>query len=486
MAALALLQHYLDYLTSPAVIISFLIVIVPIIYTVAQERLLIAGSLTKQKLTGLRRLGLSGRSHLDGQHDLSVSEGDNQPYIKALFTYPIKSCRGIELAASEVGTTGLKYDRMFAFAQLVPSKSASEGSSDELAEQDVPQKQQWRFVTQRDFPRLASVQTELWVTGSARKNTSSPVNRSTERGPSHGQARTRSRARGETLKGQLEQGANKQKGATPTHNEVVRNGCLVLRFHVSRLYGMWNQQLSVVVPISPSVDYAKAKGYKSEKLSIWKDCPLATNVTPEFEPAALTALRMFLGATKPLALFRIDASTRRPVTRSLPTNQPEAKYHIGFADAFPVNILSLASVKAIDKQLPSEAATKHHLDARRFRANIYLTGTSAFAEDKWKLLSLGRRIGRDKKGLFECEADYHVACRTARCTMPNVDPETGIKDTNEPYSTLAKTRKVDRGADPFPCLGMQMIPLFERGFLRVGDEVVVRETGEHVYEKMFA
>jgi uncharacterized protein YcbX len=67
-----------------------------------------------------------------------------------------------------------------------------------------------------------------------------------------------------------------------------------------------------------------------------------------------------------------------------------------------------------------------------------------------------------------------------------VHPETGVKDNNEPFTTLARTRQVDEGAKPHPCLGMQMIPLFQQGILRVGDEVEVLERGEHVYEKMFA
>lgn len=226
--------------------------------------------------------------------------------------------------------------------------------------------------------------------------------------------------------------------------------------------------------------------YGQEHLSIWKDCPLAFNVTNEIDPKALAKLKYFLGVSNPLALFRVDDKHRRSVTRCLPQDRQNQEFNIGFADAFPVNLLGLSSVHATDDELPQDASAKGRLDARRFRANIYVSGVPAFEEDRWKRITLGRRLGRDHQGLFETEAEYHVACRTARCKLPDVDPDTGIRDKSEPYASLSRTRKVDKGACPHPCLGMQMIPLFQRGIIRVGDVVEVLETGEHCYEKMFA
>ena len=207
------------------------------------------------------------------------------------------------------------------------------------------------------------------------------------------------------------------------------------------------------------------------------------NVTNEIDAAALTKLRYFLGVSNPLALFKVDDANRRVVTKCLPKDEIEHDYKIGFPDGFPVNLLGLASVRATDEQISEVASMKGKLDARRFRANVYISGMGAFEEDTWKRIILGRRVGRDGKGLFEAEAEYHVACRTARCKLPNVDQTTGVKDKDEPYTTLGKTRKVDEGAYPHPCLGMQTIPRFQLGMIRVGDEVKVLETGEHFCEK---
>nr|POE54568.1 mitochondrial amidoxime reducing component 2 [Quercus suber] len=207
-------------------------------------------------------------------------------------------------------------------------------------------------------------------------------------------------------------------------------------------------------------------------------------MTNEIDAAKLAKLKLFLGVTGPFALFRRDERHLRPIARSLPSGASAHDFKIGFSDAFPVHLVGLPSIRDVDKNLPSTASAKGGMDARRFRANIYLTSMPAYEEEKWKRLTLGRRLGRDRQGLFETEAEYHVACRTARCTLPNVDPATGLRDRNEPYTTLSKTRQVDEGAKPFPCLGMQLIPLFQRGVIRVGDELEVLETGQHIYEKM--
>lgn len=97
-------------------------------------------------------------------------------------------------------------------------------------------------------------------------------------------------------------------------------------------------------------------------------------------------------------------------------------------------------------------------------------------------------------------------CRTARCRLPNTNPETGEKDPHEPDKTLKKFRRVDDGAAEYACLGMQMVPdiksrsikfdsdkiqyhrgvliLYDysaAGMIKVGDPVVVLETGQHHY-----
>lgn len=406
------------------------------------------------------------------------------PRIQALFTYPLKSCRGVELAASEVGATGLRYDRLFTFAQSLPAKETEEEGE-----------HQWRFMTQRDFPKLALLKTDLWV----------PDPRASKKGAlgnGHVKASKTERGRKRTIDAPPSEKAELDAVRKSLEEDWAANGgCMVVHFpHEPPLnpFGLRTETVELRIPLASTAQRARRKSYSIDNLRIWKDYPRAVDMTSEIDPASLSKLSTFLGVKNPLALFRVSDIDKRAVTRSLPKDRPEASFSIGFADAFPIHILNVASVRAVDASLPSNASMKGKLDARRFRANIYISGPSAFAEDSWKRATLGRCIvprteaARDRSpvrdpsiNMVETDGLYHVACRTARCTLPKTDPDTGIKDRNEPYTVLQKTRVVDEGAKPHSVLGMHMIPLFGRGILRVGDEIEVLERGEHVYEKMF-
>lgn len=93
-------------------------------------------------------------------------------------------------------------------------------------------------------------------------------------------------------------------------------------------------------------------------------------------------------------------------------------------------------------------------------------------------------------GLFN-PAEFAIACRTVRCKLPNVDPETGFRHHVEPDKSLRKFRNVDEGAPFSGCLGMQATPLFEDGlseedretWVGVGMTIDVLERGRHVYIK---
>lgn len=76
--------------------------------------------------------------------------------------------------------------------------------------------------------------------------------------------------------------------------------------------------------------------------------------------------------------------------------------------------------------------------------------------------------------------------------MPNVNPDDGHRHPVEPDKSLRKFREVDEGAKHMGCLGMQVIPLFEKAsagpehresWLEVGMSIDVLERGHHVYIK---
>lgn len=205
MATATLLHHYVEYLCSPGILLTLMVVIVPILLGISLDRA--ADTRQPNRVAGCRRLGLRDRSNLDDQYTRSPPSEQAKPRIKALFTYPIKSCRGVELQASEVDASGLRYDRLFTFAQLV-SKPAAKDSSPDGSTDD--RNTQWRFITQREFPLLALVKTELWVPDIRGRSTTVAThmsNRDHDKSTvADGQLRPRSRTRGNTLVGQLEHG----------------------------------------------------------------------------------------------------------------------------------------------------------------------------------------------------------------------------------------------------------------------------------------
>ncbi|CAK4033383.1 Mitochondrial amidoxime-reducing component 1 [Lecanosticta acicola] len=454
-------QHYLQYLLSSKGLFSILVAF-PVLLYLQQTALKPSG---KTRIPGCLRMGLRGKSNLDDQYTIK-DRSAGLPRVKAIYVYPVKSCRAVELAASDISRTGLSYDRMFSFAQYVPAKH---GVGDETSIVDSEGAQQWRFITQREFPKLALLTTELWV----------PDPRREVEAGRHGQ---RTEKRTGTIISARSEGSKKSM----SDDWVGQGGCLLLSFpyqQKSTVFGERTEIITMKIPLTPSPQRVREKKYTSEPIAIWKDCPMSLNVSNEIDPNALAKLKEFLGVKNTLGLFRVDCDNLREISRSLPKDHLDEKFNVGFADAFPVHLLSLASVRAVDEDLPPNASTKGKLDAVRFRANIYVDGVTASAEDQWMKIAIGRALAGD--GKFG-PAGYHVACRTARCTLPNVHPGSGVKDRNEPHATLKRTRQVDEGAKPHPCLGLSMIPLFTRGIIRVGDEIDVLQIGEHCYEKMFS
>ncbi|KIK62238.1 hypothetical protein GYMLUDRAFT_42185 [Collybiopsis luxurians FD-317 M1] len=100
----------------------------------------------------------------------------------------------------------------------------------------------------------------------------------------------------------------------------------------------------------------------------------------------------------------------------------------------------------------------------RFRPNIVIRGAGPFAEDHFEEVS----IGGSSEGIL-------LVSKCARCLLPNVSPDTGVRDKAVPYKVLMKFRT---GVDPLnkmkPCVGCHGVPL-GNGTIRVGDEVFVKK-----------
>lgn len=120
---------------------------------------------------------------------------------------------------------------------------------------------------------------------------------------------------------------------------------------------------------------------------------------------------------------------------------------VGFADGFPLLVLSQASLDELSRRVGRP------LEMRRFRPNLVVSGGEAHAEDEWRRLRVG-------------EVRLRLVKPCSRCVITTLDPATG-ESGKEPLATLATYRKRD-GKVYF---GMNAIPDAE-GEIRIGDPVV--------------
>jgi uncharacterized protein YcbX len=128
--------------------------------------------------------------------------------------------------------------------------------------------------------------------------------------------------------------------------------------------------------------------------------------------------------------------------------EPRAGLEVGFADGFPLLLLSAESVAAVSALAPRPFTALH------FRPNILVEGAEAFAEDSWGAFRVG-------------EVELEVVNRCARCVFTTVDPASGRKsEDREPLVTLAEHRRFDNDA----CLGVNAV-VRRGGVVRVGDEL---------------
>jgi hypothetical protein len=280
--------------------IKLLLTIILIAVSPLVALFLLAISQTPKKIpppAGCRKLGLNGASNLEDQYSKRYAKGGDptpaKPWtLKALFVYPIKSCAPIELEKCDIIRTGLKYDRQFTLAQQVTSLPSMDGKVTS----------EWHFMTQRKFPRLAKIETEIWVPDPSARD-------------------------------------YKEDGEW-----VKSDGCLVVRFPFSpdtdftrdgllnwgkilaaKLARRSEPMLEFKLPFNPPKETIKSKKYRNEVLHIWKDSPVALNMTPEVDPEIFAKLRYTLGAANPIALFRINTNAYREVHKCAPK-----KENVGF------------------------------------------------------------------------------------------------------------------------------------------------------------
>lgn len=146
-----------------------------------------------------------------------------------------------------------------------------------------------------------------------------------------------------------------------------------------------------------------------------------------------------------------------------------------FADFAPVQVSNAQSIAELNQRL--EAAGSEAITIERFRPNIVVKGQQPWQEDNWKTATI--YDGMSEKISVELE----ILTRCLRCQVPNVDPDTGVKNKEQPWNVLMKYRAIDKGNKYKPCFGMLCVPKMENE-IRVGMKFEVTEvTNDHEFLK---
>ena len=215
--------------------------------------------------------------------------------------------------------------------------------------------------------------------------------------------------------------------------------------HMSQLSALWNDRggltlsadghAALDVPL-PGAD-AELRG-----VTIWRD----TLRVPDAGDEAARWLSEFIG--KPTRLVQVPEER----ARWLQSGYGEIQDRVGFADGFPLLLIGQASLDDLSARIgrPQEML--------RFRPNLVIEGSEAFAEDGWKRIRIG-------------DVEFRVLKPCSRCILTTLDPQTGERsEDREPLTTL-KTYRQHEGEVMF---GQNLVN-DSNGVLEVGMPVTVLE-----------
>ena len=214
---------------------------------------------------------------------------------------------------------------------------------------------------------------------------------------------------------------------------------------MSQLSALWNatggltlsaqgfEALDVAVP-DPDTDL--------RGVTIWRD----TLRVPDAGDAAADWLSRFV--EKPVRLVHVPL----PRARTTEAGYGRDDDQVAFADGYPLLLIGQASLDDISHKVGRP------LDMLRFRPNLVIEGSEAFAEDGWKRIRIG-------------DVEFRVVKSCSRCILTTVDPQTGVRDEQrEPLATLMTYRKQENGT----MFGQNLVN-DSNGVLEVGMPVTILE-----------
>jgi uncharacterized protein YcbX len=203
-----------------------------------------------------------------------------------------------------------------------------------------------------------------------------------------------------------------------------------------------NDSVTLSAPNFDSIQFTIHKSGTHTPVNIWKSKNVHAIDQGDETAGWFSA---WLGVS--VRLVHIDYGFKRKLN---PDYAVSAQDHTGFADGYPILVISEASLQDLNSKLDSA------LPMNRFRPNLVVKNCEPFAEDTWKCIRIG---GVEMAFVKPCP----------RCVVTTIDKET-LKKNKEPLKTLNTYRNQAGGA----MFGMNIIPLNE-GEIKVGMGVEVLE-----------
>jgi hypothetical protein len=203
-----------------------------------------------------------------------------------------------------------------------------------------------------------------------------------------------------------------------------------------------NDSVTLSAPNFDSIHFSIQKSGVPTSVNIWKSSGVSA-IDQGDESAQW--LSDWLGVS--VRLVHVDERIKRKLN---PDYAVSAEDHTGFADGYPILIISEESLRDLNSKLGTA------LPMNRFRPNLVVQNCVPFAEDTWKRIRIG-------------DVEMALVKPCPRCVVTTTDQDT-LEKNKEPLKTLSKYRTQNGGA----MFGMNVIPLNE-GEIKVGMSVEVLE-----------
>ncbi|KAG7881565.1 hypothetical protein KL937_001188 [Ogataea polymorpha] len=222
------------------------------------------------------------------------------------------------------------------------------------------------------------------------------------------------------------------------------------------------------VPKTVSNDYLEKMSGSPQQAELWKvDFEVVTLEKLDIQPflAAVGLPEHYKLLYAPFGKLVVTNSPKH--LTALPNYTPGShqKYRVTkFQDYFPILLISDADIKDLNARLAKEHGPEVHTTSTNFRPNIVIDGPKKpYDTDDWYRFTISGK-------------EWLVASKCPRCSIPNIDFDTGKQRAKQPVSrTLASFRRVDVGEPNLTYFGVNAVQVEHGYMVSVGDRVKLLE-----------